>query len=120
MSARTDAKFQRGPLLWLAAAVWLSAGQLAWAQPAGRERETLSPERIQETYRKILANWSAGEVQKAPDELIALETAVIQDGEPKTRKLLLQAEQQVIHQVGAADIEVLVPIAMLHHEADGR
>ncbi len=117
MSARTEWKFG-GPLLWLAAAVWLS-GQLVWAQPA-RERESLSPERIQETYRKILADWSAGEVQKAPDELIALETAVIQDGEPKTRKILLQAEQEVIHQVGAADIEVLVPIAMLHHEAYAR
>lgn len=118
MSARTEWKFG-GPLLWLAAAVWLS-GQLAWAQQPARERESFSPERIQETYRKILADWSAGEVQKAPDELIALETAVIQDGEPKTRKVLLQAEQEVIHQVGAADIEVLVPIAMLHHEAYAR
>lgn len=87
MSARTEWKFG-GPLLWLAAAVWLS-GQLAWAQQPAKERESFSPERIQETYRKILADWSAGEVQKAPDELIALETAVIQDGEPKTRKTLL-------------------------------
>jgi tetratricopeptide (TPR) repeat protein len=118
MSARTHWKFGE-PLLWLAAAVWLGSGQLAWAQPE-RERENFSPERIQETYRKILADWSAGEVQKAPDELIALETAVIQDGEPKTRKVLLQAEQEVIHQVGAADIEVLVPIAVLHHEAYAR
>jgi tetratricopeptide (TPR) repeat protein len=115
MSARTDVKFQRGLLLWLAAAAWLVSGQPATAQAA--DRENFSPERIQETYRKILAGWSAGEVQKAPDDLIALETAVIQDGEPKTRKLLLQAEQEVIHQVGTADIEVLVPIAMLHHEA---
>lgn len=115
MSARTGVQFQRGRMLWLAAAIWLVSGQLAWAQAA--DRENLSPERIQETYRKILADWSAGEGQKAPDELIALETAVIQDGEPKTRKVLLQAEQAIIHQVGAADIEVLVPIAMLHHEA---
>lgn len=116
MSARIESQFKGGRTLCLAAAVWLCSGQLAWAQPA-RERETFSPERIQESYRKILAGWSAGEGQKAPDELIALETAVIQDGEPKTRKLLLQAEQEVIHQVGAADIEVLVPIAMLHHES---
>jgi tetratricopeptide (TPR) repeat protein len=118
MSARTQWKFG-GPLLSLAAAVWLASGQLAWAQPE-KGRETFSPERIQETYRKILADWSSGEGQKAPDELIALETAVIQDGEPKTRKILLQAEQEVIHQVGAADIEVLVPIAVLHHEAYAR
>ncbi|HEY9422013.1 MAG TPA: tetratricopeptide repeat protein [Thermoanaerobaculia bacterium] len=117
MNARTESKFQRGPLLWLAAAVWLCSGQLAWALAAAGERETFSPERMQETYRQILAAWSAGEVQKAPDDLIALETAVIADGEPRTRKLLLAAEQEVIHQVGAADIEVLVPIAMLHHES---
>src|SRR4029077_14282186 len=30
---------------------------------------------------------------------------------------MLKAEQAVIHQVGSTDLEALVPIAVLHHEA---
>lgn len=130
MRARTDTKYVGG--LWLAAAVWLWVGQLAWAQapadsPAIPEGGAVSlglqpegkipPQKIQEIYRKILLDWSAGQTDRAPDELIELETAVVVDGEIGTRKTLLKAEQAVIHQVGATDIEVLVPIAVLHHEA---
>ncbi len=82
-----------------------------------RAGEKLRPEKIEETYRKVLADWSAGETERAPDELIELESAVVSDAESGTRKVLLKAEQAVIHQVGAADLEVLVPIAVLHHEA---
>src|SRR6185295_8777104 len=79
--------------------------------------ERIAPEKIQELYRRILRDWSAGETDRAPNELIELETSVVVDGDAGTRKTLLKAEQAVIHQVGAADIEVLVPIAVLHHEA---
>jgi tetratricopeptide (TPR) repeat protein len=47
---------------------------------------------------------------------MALETSVVSDDDPGTRKRLLKAEQSVIHEVGAANLETLVPIAMLHHE----
>ncbi len=119
MRARTEALYRGELLLSLIAVAWLSAGQAIWAQvPAGLQPgEKISPERIEEIYRKILLDWSAGETERAPEELIALETAVVVDGEPKTRTVLLEAEQKVIHQVGAADLEVLVPIAVLHHEA---
>jgi Tfp pilus assembly protein PilF len=131
MRARTEKKCLREPLLWLAAAVWLSTGQLAWAQTPGspgpaaegssslglKAGENIPPQRIQELYRRILKDWSAGETDRAPDELIELETAVVVEGDVGTRKTLLKAEQAVIHQAGAADIEVLVPIAVLHHEA---
>jgi Tfp pilus assembly protein PilF len=125
MRARTE-RYTGGSLIWLAAAIWLWAGQVAWAQaPAApgaatlglRAGETVRPERIVEIYRRILTDWSAGPSDRAPDELIELETAVALDTDPRTRKTLLKAEQEVIHQVGAADLEVLVPIAMLHHEA---
>lgn len=120
-----------GPGIWLAAAIWLWAGQTAWGQvppPAGapgsaggslglKAGQEVSSERIQELYRRILTDWSSGQVDRAPDELIELETAVVSDEEPKTRKRLFEAEQAVIHQVGANDLEVLVPIAVLHHEA---
>ena len=42
---------------------------------------------------------------------------MVLEADAGTRKVLLKAEQAIIHQVGATDIEVLVPIAMLHHEA---
>lgn len=125
MRVRTDAMFQGG----LALAVWLSIGLAAWAQPVPgtkgegsgglglRAGERLKPEKIEEIYRKVLADWSAGETERAPDELIELESAVVLDADAGTRKVLLKAEQAVIHQVGAADLEVLVPIAVLHHEA---
>jgi tetratricopeptide (TPR) repeat protein len=131
MRARTERK-QSGELLaWLAAAIWLWAGQGAWAQtpaasvaaPGGtgslglRAGEEIKPEKIQQLYRKVLADWSAGRSDQAPDELIELETAVAVDTDARTHTTLLKAEQAVIHQVGATDLEVLVPIAVLHHEA---
>ncbi len=131
MRVRKEGKYSREPLVWLAAAFWLWAGQLAWAQaptampvpgegadsldlPAG---DKIPAQRIQEIYRQILVDWSAGETERVPDELIELETAVLVDGEAATRKTLLKAEQAVIHQAGATDLEALVPIAVLHHEA---
>ena len=132
MRARKEAKHVGEPWLWLAAAIWLWASQTAWAQapaaatpppkgggsPLGLQAgEQLRPEKIQEIYRRILADWSAGETDRAPDELIELESAVAVDTDPRTHKTLLAAEQGVIHQVGTADLEVLVPIAVLHHEA---
>lgn len=126
MRARTNIESSLG----FAMAICLWAGPVAWAQapgapPASPETGSLGlqagaklpSERVVEIYRKVLTDWSAGETEKAPNELIELESAVAVDGEPGTRKALLKAEQSVIHQVGAADLEVLVPIAVLHHEA---
>lgn len=130
MRARTERNHLREPLTWLAAAVWLWAGHVAWTQTPGspastaengslglKAGEEIPSERIQEIYRRILKDWSAGETERAPNELIELETSVVVEGDLGTRKTLLKAEQAVIHQVGAADLEVLVPIAVLHHEA---
>lgn len=120
MRARMERKHLGGPLVWLAAAAWLWASQTAWAQGPTlglRAGEEIRPERIQELYRKILTDWSTGQTDRAPDELIELETTVAVDTDARTHKTLLKAEQEVIHQVGQADIEVLVPIAVLHHEA---
>lgn len=120
MRARMDGRHLRGPLLWLAAAVWLWASQTAWAQGSLlglKAGEQIKPERMQDLYRKILTDWSAGQTDRAPDELIELETTVVVDTDARTHKTLLKAEQEIIQQVGQADIEVLVPIAVLHHEA---
>jgi tetratricopeptide (TPR) repeat protein len=80
--------------------------------PAG----DLSGDQIESLYRQILSRWSAGDAERAPTDLIALESAVVQDADPRTKRALLKAEQAVIHEVAKADLEVLVPIAMLHHE----
>lgn len=127
MRARIVSSVSRGGP-WLAVAVWLWAGQVvvgqAPAPAAGASPllgltagEKIPPERIQEIYLRILADWSAGEVEGAPDKLIELETAVVSDEEPRTREVLLRAQNEVIKQVGGADLEVLVPIAVLHHES---
>ncbi len=89
-------------------------------QGGGRREET---SRLQARYRQILSAWVSGDAERAdqaPDDLIELETAEVADGNPKSRKALLQAEQAVIHELGATSLEVLVPIAMLHHEAYSR
>jgi tetratricopeptide (TPR) repeat protein len=125
MRVRKESKDRGGLALWLAAVVWLWASLTAWGQQQSgggsslglRAGESLPQEKIEEIYRKILADWSAGETERAPDELIELESTLIVDGDLKTRKTVFQAEQAVVLQVGAADIEVLVPIAVLHHEA---
>jgi tetratricopeptide (TPR) repeat protein len=131
MLARTGRKHTGELLLGLAAAVGLWASQTAWAESptasaaargstgllgvqAGVE---IPKAKIQELYRKVLADWSAGQTDRAPDELIELETAVVSDTDARTHTTMLKAEQAVIHQVGSTDLEALVPIAVLHHEA---
>lgn len=94
-----------------------AAPDAAAPQKSSKREET---SRLQTRYREILSAWVAGDVEHAPDDLIELETAAVADGNPKSRKLLLSAEQAVIHELGATSLEVLVPIAMLHHEAYSR
>lgn len=102
--------------LW---AMWIVAvgPAAAFQQGTWEAGGELSPEQIQESYRRILAAWASGEVGRSPDELIELETAATRGGDPaRARKRLLKAEEAVIHQVASGDLEVLVPVALLHHE----
>lgn len=82
-------------------------------RPEGRKAKE---DEIQARYRKILVAWAGGQTERAAVDLMALETSVVSDEDAGSRKRLLQAEQAVIHEVGAANLETLVPIAMLHHE----
>lgn len=100
---------------------WSSPGVEALGSSSGSgEPRKAQAGGVQARYRAILSAWVAGEVEKAPDDLIDLEIAAVADGDPKSRKKLLQAEQEVIHGLGATSLEVLVPIAMLHHEVYSR
>jgi len=105
---------------WAQQDPWSSAGVQVLDSSGGGESKKEQVDRIQTRYREILSAWVAGEVDRAPDDLIELEKGVVADGDPKSRKRLLQSEQAVIHELGATSLEVLVPIAMLHHEAYSR
>lgn len=105
---------------WAQQDPWTSAGVQVLDSSGGGESRKEQVDRIQTRYREILSAWVAGEVDRAPDDLIELEKAIVADGDPKSRKRLLQSEQAVIHELGATSLEVLVPIAMLHHEAYSR
>jgi tetratricopeptide (TPR) repeat protein len=82
-------------------------------RPVGRKA---GEDEIESRYRKILAAWAGGQTDRAAVDLMALESSVVSDQDPNTRKRLLKAQQVVIHELGAANLETLVPIAMLHHE----
>jgi Flp pilus assembly protein TadD len=71
---------------------------------------------VQVRYRQILAAWASGQTDKAITDLMALETSVVHDDDAGSRKRLLKAEEAVIHEIGAANLETLVPVAMLHHD----
>ncbi|MBV8203141.1 MAG: hypothetical protein JOZ15_21205 [Acidobacteria bacterium] len=78
--------------------------------------EKPKPDRVQALYRQVLVHWAESKSEKAYGELAALETAVVNDKDPSSAKRLLRAEEKVIDQVAAADLEVLLPIARLHFE----
>lgn len=107
------------PGFWLGVGAVLLAGVVPAAAdgPLAIPQGKLSADQIQTLYRQILTRWSGEAGNQAADDLIALETAVVEDADPRTKRTLLKAEQVVIHEVGQVDLEVLVPIAMLHHEA---
>ncbi len=73
-------------------------------------------ERVQALYRQAMMHWAAGKSEVACGELGALETRVVRDSDARTAKKLLKAEEAVIDQVAAADLEVLLPIARMHFE----
>jgi tetratricopeptide (TPR) repeat protein len=101
------------------------AGNAAGTPPlpppaAPRPKKDLRNEQIQELYRQALGSWALAQEERACEQLMAVETAVVDDREVSTRKRLLRAEEAVIHTVAAQDLEVLIPIARLHFEAAKR
>jgi tetratricopeptide (TPR) repeat protein len=83
-------------------------------RPGASRREV--NDQVQVRYRQILALWAGGQTDKAAIDLMSLETSVVRDDDAGSRKRLLKAEEAVIHEIGAANMETLVPVAMLHHD----
>lgn len=81
-----------------------------------RPGERLSPERLQTLYREALGLWAGGQADAAAERLMAAEEALVSEGDIEARKLLLKAQEQVIQELAASSLEVLVPMAMLHHD----
>jgi len=83
---------------------------------SGRPSRREAMDEVQGRYRQILALWAGGQTEKAVNDLIALEESVVRDEDAGTKKRLLKAEEAIIHEIGAANLETLVPVAMLHHD----
>ncbi|HEV7670626.1 MAG TPA: tetratricopeptide repeat protein [Thermoanaerobaculia bacterium] len=83
--------------------------------PAARAAD-LDPAVLEGSYRAILGLWAQSD-PRAVDELIKFESSVISDLDPRTRESLHKAEQRVISEAAGVDLEVLVPLSILHQEA---
>ncbi len=83
---------------------------------AAAQAADLDPTQLEGGYRAVVALWAAGD-SRAVDELVRFESSVISDRDPRTREILHKAEQRVISEVAGVDLEVLVPLSILHQEA---
>ncbi|MGH9362020.1 MAG: hypothetical protein ACRD2T_08890, partial [Thermoanaerobaculia bacterium] len=119
-------KLARGlPLVFLASAVAVHgaaadsiprADKASAAELGLRPGERLDEERIRDLYKSALALWAAGDEEGAAVRLMAVEAAVVREGDIEARKALLAAEEKVVQELAATSLEVLVPMAVLHHE----
>jgi tetratricopeptide (TPR) repeat protein len=88
----------------------------AASDPGLQPGQSLKQEQVSALYKQALAAWAGGDVERACGSLMALEKAAVKDGDAKSRKRLLQAEEAVIHSLAGENLEVLVPIAQFHYE----
>jgi len=83
--------------------------------PAARAAD-LDPALLEGGYRAVLGLWAQSD-PRAVDELVRFESSIISDTDPQTRESLHKAEQRVISEAAGVDLEVLVPLSVLHQEA---
>ncbi len=76
----------------------------------------LDPALLEGGYRAVLVLWAQSD-PRAVDELVKFESSIISDTDPQTRESLHKAEQRVISEAAGVDLEVLVPLSVLHQEA---
>lgn len=83
--------------------------------PAARAAD-LDPAQLEGSYRAVLGLWAQSD-PRAVLELVQFESSIISDKNPHTREILHKAEQRVISEAAGVDLEVLVPLSILHQEA---
>lgn len=68
-------------------------------------------------YQSVLTLLATGRREDAVEALYAFETAAMEGRQPVEIERLFQAEVDVVRALGRRDIESLVPVLMLHHDA---
>lgn len=68
-------------------------------------------------YQSVLTLLATGRREDALEALYAFETAAMEGRQPVEIERLFQAEVEVVRALGRRDIESLVPVLVLHHDA---
>lgn len=68
-------------------------------------------------YQSVLTLLSTGRREDALEALYAFEGAAMEGRQPQEISRLFEAEVEVVRALGRRDIESLVPVLMLHHDA---
>lgn len=85
-------------------------------EPAARKLYERAADAIQ-GYRSVLTMLATGRSSDAMEALYAFETSFMEGREYKEIDQLFEAEVEVIRTLGRRDIESLVPVLVLHHDA---
>lgn len=84
-------------------------------RPRGRRAE--QHQEVAADYREVLLVLGASGRDAALDALFDLETGFMEGRHPKEVQQLLDAEVAVVRWLGQRDLEALVPVLALHHDA---
>ena len=83
----------------------------------GARRRSSDAAALARGYRSVLTVLSAGRRDDALEALYAFETGAMEDRSPRDVDRLFEAEVEVVRSLGRRDIEALVPVLVLHHDA---
>lgn len=82
-----------------------------------RRRSSNASATLARGYRSVLTVLSAGRRDDALEALYAFETGAMEERGPREVERLFEAEVEVVRSLGRRDIEALVPVLVLHHDA---
>lgn len=82
-----------------------------------RRRSSEDAAALARAYRSVLTVLSAGRRDDALEALYAFETGAMEGRSPREVDRLFEAEVDVVRSLGRRDIEALVPVLVLHHDA---
>lgn len=86
-------------------------------EEGSRRRSSEDAAALARGYRSVLTVLSAGRRDDALEALYAFETGAMEGRSPREVERLFEAEVDVVRSLGRRDIEALVPVLVLHHDA---